>query len=69
MTLTGRRAEALEPVAREIRALGRRALLASGDVRDERHAADAVARTVAELGGLTILVNNAGVIGAGPTSR
>jgi NAD(P)-dependent dehydrogenase (short-subunit alcohol dehydrogenase family) len=67
VTLTGRRAEALEPVAQEVRALGRRALVVPGDVRDERHAYDAVARTVAELGGLTILVNNAGVIGAGPT--
>jgi NAD(P)-dependent dehydrogenase (short-subunit alcohol dehydrogenase family) len=67
VTLTGRRAEPLEAVAQDVRALGRRALVVPGDVRDERHAADAVARTVATLGGLTILVNNAGVIGAGPT--
>jgi NAD(P)-dependent dehydrogenase (short-subunit alcohol dehydrogenase family) len=67
LALTGRRAEALEPVVHEIRALGRKAIAVAGDVRDERHAAGAVERTVAELGGLTILVNNAGVIGAGPT--
>ncbi len=67
VALTGRRAEPLEAVAREVKALGRRALVVTGDVRDEAHAARAVAQTVETLGGLTILVNNAGVIGAGPT--
>jgi NAD(P)-dependent dehydrogenase (short-subunit alcohol dehydrogenase family) len=65
--ITGRRAEALQPVAEEVRATGRRALVVAGDVRDERHATQVVAQTVLELGRLTILVNNAGVIGAGPT--
>lgn len=65
VTLTGRRREALEPVAREVEAHGGRALVVTGDVRDEAHAVDAVQRTVAAFGGLTILVNNAGVIGAG----
>ena len=37
-----------------------------GDARDEAHAKDAVERTVKELGGLTVLINNAGVIGSGP---
>lgn len=66
VALTGRRAAPLEEVAAAVRARGRRALVVAGDVRDERHAADAVARTIEALGGLTILVNNAGVIGAGP---
>ncbi|MFV1959239.1 MAG: SDR family NAD(P)-dependent oxidoreductase, partial [Planctomycetota bacterium] len=35
-------------------------------VRDEEHAAEAVLRTIDAFGNLTILVNNAGVIGAGP---
>jgi NAD(P)-dependent dehydrogenase (short-subunit alcohol dehydrogenase family) len=38
---------------------GRRALLLPGDIRDERHCEQIVERTVAELGGLDILVNNA----------
>jgi NAD(P)-dependent dehydrogenase (short-subunit alcohol dehydrogenase family) len=67
VAVTGRRADALEPVVHEIRSAGRKAIAIAGDVRDERHATGAVERTVAELGGLTILVNNAGVIGAGPT--
>jgi len=66
VAVTGRRADRLEVVAGEVRAAGRRALVVVGDVRDPSHPADAVRRTVEELGGLTILVNNAGVIGAGP---
>jgi NAD(P)-dependent dehydrogenase (short-subunit alcohol dehydrogenase family) len=37
---------------------GRRALAIAGDLSEEGPCADAVARTVAELGGLDILVNN-----------
>jgi NAD(P)-dependent dehydrogenase (short-subunit alcohol dehydrogenase family) len=66
VAVTGRRADLLNEVAAEVRALGRKAIAITGDARDEVHAKDAVARTVAELGGLTILVNNAGVIGTGP---
>jgi NAD(P)-dependent dehydrogenase (short-subunit alcohol dehydrogenase family) len=66
VAVTGRRAAELDATVREIRALGQRAVAVAGDVRDEAHAFEAVATTVRELGGLTILVNNAGVIGAGP---
>jgi len=38
---------------------GRRCLLLPGDIRDRDHCAHLVERTVAELGGLDILVNNA----------
>ncbi len=38
---------------------GRRCLLLPGDIRDRDHCARLVERTVAELGGLDILVNNA----------
>lgn len=51
--------EDAEETARHVRAEGRRALLLQGDVRDRRWCEDAVARTVAELGGLDVLVNNA----------
>jgi len=38
---------------------GRRAILLPGDIADPKYAADAVARTIKELGGLDVLVNNA----------
>jgi NAD(P)-dependent dehydrogenase (short-subunit alcohol dehydrogenase family) len=66
VAVTGRRADLLEAVAKEVRGHGVRCAAIAGDARREAHANDAVARTVAELGGLTILVNNAGVIGSGP---
>ncbi len=48
-----------EETARWIENAGRRALLLPGDLRDESHCRAIVARTVAELGRLDILVNNA----------
>lgn len=48
-----------EATAQWIEKAGRRALLLPGDLRDEAHCRDLVARTVATLGGLDILVNNA----------
>ncbi|RAJ46947.1 hypothetical protein K353_00148 [Kitasatospora sp. SolWspMP-SS2h] len=44
---------------RLVRGAGRRALAVAGDVREERFCTDLVARCVAELGGLDVLVNNA----------
>ncbi len=38
---------------------GRRCLLLPGDLRDRRHCTELVERTVAEFGGLNVLVNNA----------
>ncbi|KQT78274.1 SDR family oxidoreductase [Methylobacterium sp. Leaf466] len=48
-----------EDTARWIEKAGRRALLLPGDIRDEAHCRDLVARTVTGLGGIDILVNNA----------
>ncbi|WP_375463659.1 SDR family oxidoreductase [uncultured Methylobacterium sp.] len=48
-----------EETARWIEKAGRRALLLPGDLRDAQHCRDLVARTVTELSGLDILVNNA----------
>jgi NAD(P)-dependent dehydrogenase (short-subunit alcohol dehydrogenase family) len=49
--------------AAEVKALvereGRKAVLISGDIRDAQHCRSVVRRTVDELGGLDILVNNA----------
>lgn len=54
----------VDAVAEQIRALGRRAITVAGDVNDEATLDALVARTAAELGKVTLLVNNAG--GTGP---
>ncbi len=64
LALMARTQSDLDSTAAEIRALGRRAVVVAGDVNDEALQASVVQRTLAELGKLTILVNNAG--GAGP---
>ncbi|WP_404302864.1 SDR family NAD(P)-dependent oxidoreductase [Alicycliphilus denitrificans] len=64
IALTARTQADLDAVAREIAALGRRAITVAGDISDEATMDTLVARTVAELGRLTILINNAG--GTGP---
>ncbi len=55
-------AEAAEAVAAEIRAAGGKALVVLGDVSNSASAAQIVADAVAGLGGLDILINNAGAI-------
>ncbi|HWP34767.1 MAG TPA: 3-oxoacyl-ACP reductase FabG, partial [Thermodesulfobacteriota bacterium] len=55
-----------EEVAAAVRALGRRALVAAADVRDEGAVAAMFAQARRELGPVTILVNNAAVRREGP---
>jgi 3-oxoacyl-[acyl-carrier protein] reductase len=55
------RPDAAEQVAAEIRQAGGRAMLAKADVADEAAVAAMVRAAEAELGPLTILVNNAGI--------
>jgi len=55
-------AEAAEAVAAEIRAAGGMAVVVLGDVSNSTSAAQIVADAVAGLGGLDILINNAGAI-------
>jgi 7-alpha-hydroxysteroid dehydrogenase len=64
VALAARTLADLDGVAAEIRALGRRAISVPCDVNDEAQLDMLVARTAAELGKVTLLVNNAG--GAGP---
>ena len=66
VALAARTQADLDTVAAEIRALGQRAITVAGDVSDEAALDTLVARTVAELGKVTILINNAG--GSGPNS-
>ncbi len=59
--VTARTESQIHDTAVEIRKVGRKALAISGDATDENVVPDIVARTVAELGGLHILINNAGM--------
>jgi NAD(P)-dependent dehydrogenase (short-subunit alcohol dehydrogenase family) len=59
IVLASRRRSHLEPMAEEIEALGRGALICELDVRDRDACDAAVAATVDRFGGIDILVNNA----------
>jgi clavulanate-9-aldehyde reducatase len=62
VAVAARRTDRLDELRAELLGLGARALVLGLDVADEAACRAAVARTVAELGGLDILVNNAGVM-------
>ena len=66
VAVVARRRERLEALAKELEAAGGRALVIEADITDQEQAAAAVAETVAELGRLDTLVNNAGVMLLGP---
>jgi 2-deoxy-D-gluconate 3-dehydrogenase len=60
VALAGR--SAADGTAAQVRALGRRAAVIEADLATIAPVADIVAQTTAELGGLDILINNAGTI-------
>ena len=60
VAVLARNAELLEGVAGEVRALGRRAVVATADVLDADATRAATAEAIEALGGVDILVNNAG---------
>jgi short-subunit dehydrogenase len=68
LVLDARKAPALEAAADGLRALGARVAALPGDVADPAHRA-ALLTAAEALGGVELLVNNAGVLGAEPLVR
>ena len=66
VALVARRKDRLDALASNIRDAGGTALAIECDITDEQQATGAVERTVAELGRLDTLINNAGVMLLGP---
>jgi NADP-dependent 3-hydroxy acid dehydrogenase YdfG len=66
VALAGRREERLTALKERIEAAGGRALAIKTDVGDEAQCNALVERTNSELGGVDILINNAGVMLLGP---
>jgi len=60
IVLTARTKEQLDEVAADVRGFGREALVIPADVNENAVLEDIVARTMAELGRIDIVVNNAG---------
>ena len=60
VVLTARTKEQLDEVAADVRAAGREALVIPADVNNNDVLEEIVARTVAELGAIDVVVNNAG---------
>jgi NADP-dependent 3-hydroxy acid dehydrogenase YdfG len=66
VAVAARRKDRLDVVAADIREHGGTVLVLETDVTDEPQAAEAIERTVSDLGRLDTLVNNAGVMLLGP---
>ncbi|MBI3965845.1 MAG: glucose 1-dehydrogenase [Chloroflexi bacterium] len=69
VAITARRSRWLEPAAAELRELGANCRAFAGDVSDPADATRLVAATIAELGGLDVLVNNAGITWGAPVTE
>src|SRR4051794_35756755 len=69
VSLAARRTERIEELARRIEDAGGRCVAVTADVGEEDQARAFVERTVAELGRLDVLVNNAGAMLLGPVAQ
>src|SRR5262245_4813820 len=69
VAIVARGAVALERVADDIRARGGRAQAYAGDVSDPDRCADIVDAAARDLGGIDILINNAGTNWRGPVEK
>lgn len=68
VALLARRADRLRTLADELQADGRTALVLAADITDREQADGAVTQTIAELGRLDTVVNNAGLMLTGPVA-
>jgi len=66
VALIARRRDRLDELAADLGKAGQRALVIETDATDEEQVGSAIARTVAELGRLDVVVANAGVMLLGP---
>ncbi len=62
IAVASRRLEAIEPTAKRLNDLGVRALAIPTDVTDSQQCNQLIERTLAELGRIDILINNAGIV-------
>jgi NAD(P)-dependent dehydrogenase (short-subunit alcohol dehydrogenase family) len=69
VAICARRADRLQQTAEQVRALGRRCHAVTADVAVPEDCARVVEEAVAELGGVHVLVNNAGIGTAVPATR
>jgi NAD(P)-dependent dehydrogenase (short-subunit alcohol dehydrogenase family) len=69
VAICARRVERLEATRELVEAHGRRCLVLQADVSDPEACTAVVEQTVSELGGVHVLVNNAGVASAVPATR
>src|SRR3954454_2196088 len=68
VSLAARRKDRIDDLAGRIEAAGGRAIAIETDIAEEDQATSFVTRTHEELGGLDMLVNNAGVMLLGPVA-
>jgi clavulanate-9-aldehyde reductase len=69
VALAARRTDRIEALAAKIIDNGGKAIAITTDVSDERQAKAFIDTTIAELGGLDVLINNAGVMLLGPVQN